>query len=148
MSVALRALVPADAELLAALHKLGFEEHWSAESFAALIASPGVFGVLAGTKEPLGFILCRAVAGESEILTVFVPEAHRRAGVGGALVERALVEAREQAARSVFLEVAEDNKAARRLYRRHGFTEVGRRPRYYKGTIDALILRRDLGASW
>ena len=34
-------------------------------------------------------------------------------------------------ARTVFLEVDEDNVPARRLYRRAGFREVGRREGYY-----------------
>ncbi|HEY1152975.1 MAG TPA: ribosomal-protein-alanine N-acetyltransferase RimI, partial [Pseudolabrys sp.] len=48
---------------------------------------------------------------------------------------------------AVFLEVSENNAAARRLYARAGFREVGRRPNYYRdadGTTHALVLRRDL----
>ena len=49
----------------------------------------------------------------------------------------------------MFLEVAEDNRAARALYAAAGFASVGRRPAYYArpGAADAvaaLILRRDL----
>ena len=51
-------------------------------------------------------------------------------------------------ARRVFLEVAEDNRAARGLYSAYGFAGVGRRAGYYGGTADtradALILARDL----
>ena len=49
---------------------------------------------------------------------------------------------------SVFLEVDEDNEPARRLYRRAGFQEIGRREDYYaSGSASqsaALVLRRDL----
>ena len=48
----------------------------------------------------------------------------------------------------MFLEVDEDNEPARRLYRRAGFREVGRRAGYYQQGRDhaatALVLRRDL----
>ncbi|MGA8359428.1 MAG: ribosomal-protein-alanine N-acetyltransferase RimI, partial [Xanthobacteraceae bacterium] len=37
------------------------------------------------------------------------------------------------------------NAPARRLYRRAGFREVGRRQGYYEGSATALVLRRDLG---
>jgi len=53
---------------------------------------------------------------------------------------------RSQQPLDVFLEVDEGNEPARRLYRRAGFREVGRRKGYYpagKGAA-ALILRRDL----
>ena len=50
--------------------------------------------------------------------------------------------------RVVFLEVDEGNTAARRLYRRAGFGEVGRREGYYAAAdgnrSTALVLRRDL----
>ena len=50
--------------------------------------------------------------------------------------------------RRVFLEVDEGNVAARRLYRRAGFREVGRRKEYYQpapgAPATAVVLRRDL----
>ena len=53
-------------------------------------------------------------------------------------------------ARTVFLEVDEDNEPARRLYQRAGFREVGRRDAYYRHCAPvparpppALVLRRD-----
>ena len=49
---------------------------------------------------------------------------------------------------AVFLEVDEDNVPARKLYRRAGFREVGRRAGYYQDptgrSTAALVLRRDL----
>ncbi len=51
-------------------------------------------------------------------------------------------------ARAVYLEVAEDNAAARRLYGREGFSIAGRRRGYYRRAASremaALVLRRDL----
>ena len=48
--------------------------------------------------------------------------------------------------RELYLEVAEDNAAAQRLYRALGFATVGRRPGYYARpeieAVDALTLRR------
>jgi ribosomal-protein-alanine N-acetyltransferase len=48
-------------------------------------------------------------------------------------------------ARSVFLEVGQNNTPAGRLYRRAGFYEVGRRQGYYEGGMTARVLRRDIG---
>jgi len=51
-------------------------------------------------------------------------------------------------ARTVFLEVDENNMSARRLYRRMGFGDAGRRDRYYQqssaAASAALVLRRDV----
>ncbi|MEM6356346.1 MAG: GNAT family N-acetyltransferase, partial [Pseudomonadota bacterium] len=78
-----------------------------------------------------------------------VPSA-RRSGLGRALLNAALAIAEGSGAASVFLEVAEDNTAARALYDDTRFVEVGRRASYYLrrdgSRVDALILRRDLAA--
>jgi len=50
-------------------------------------------------------------------------------------------QARREQARRVHLEVRESNTAARKLYERWGFREVGRRKSYYSGPPeDALLL--------
>ncbi|OJU09505.1 MAG: hypothetical protein BGN86_14205 [Caulobacterales bacterium 68-7] len=140
------ALSTADAEALARAHALSFDRPWSAEEFSDLLSSPGVFGF----SGPNGFILCRAAAGEAEILTLAVDPDARRAGLGRALVELAMNVAALAGAESMFLEVAEDNAPAQALYTAAGFGLAGRRPRYYRRAdreIDALVMRRDLNSS-
>ncbi len=78
------------------------------------------------------------------MLTLAVAPAVRRQGVAGALLAGAMAAAHEQAARTMVLEVAIGNTAARTLYERAGFVEAGRRPRYYADGGDALILRARL----
>ena len=137
---------PADAPWLAALHAMAFPgEPWSADAFAALLGQPGVGGAAArAAGEPLGLILWRQAVDEAEILTVGVHPDGRRRGLGGALVDRALAILAPDV-RSLFLEVAADNAAARALYEAKGFRPVGRRRGYYRrpdGAIDAIVLRR------
>lgn len=58
--------------------------------------------------------------------------------------QAAHVAAETRGAKTMFLEVAEDNHAARALYQNFGFAMVGRRPGYYarkeQTAMDALIL--------
>ncbi|MBO9710401.1 MAG: GNAT family N-acetyltransferase [Caulobacter sp.] len=135
---------------LADLHDRAFDRPWSAEEFETLLQGPGAFAVLGEAGEPeeaRGFILCRAVAGEAEILTVAVDPAARRRGWGAGLVEMAAVIAKEAGAFDLFLEVAADNTAAIALYAATGFDRVGLRKGYYPhpdGAKDAVVMRRTL----
>lgn len=129
-----------DPAALAALHAEAFAAPWDSAAFADLLAQPGVFAVV----ESDGFILMRQVADEAEILTLAVRPAARRAGLGGRLVGQAAVRSAAAGATRLFLEVAEGNAAARALYARAGFSEVGRRRGYYSRPDgvreDALVL--------
>lgn len=135
-----------DPVALAALHATGFERGWSAAALADLLDQPGVMVMTA----PDGFILIRVVADEAEILTLAVHPQARGRGQGARLTRQAAAAAAAAGARRLFLEVAEDNTAARALYRRTGFESVGRRPRYYAragaAPVDALLLSLNLPA--
>ncbi|MFC7377784.1 GNAT family N-acetyltransferase [Brevundimonas sp. GCM10030266] len=136
--------LPGQAERLAELHATAFDVPWDAAAFALLLDQPGVFAV----EREAGFILMRAVADEAEILTLAVRPDARRSGEGTALVADGVAAASLAGADRVFLEVADDNAAARALYVRTGFTEAGRRPRYYSrpdgSRVDALLLALNL----
>ncbi len=116
-----------DPARLAAIHAEAFAAAWDRATLSELLASPGVFAV----AEEGGFILIRVVVDEAEILTLAVRPSARRAGLGARLVEAAVVRAAALGAERMFLEVAEGNAAARALYARSGFVEMGRRRGYY-----------------
>jgi len=131
---------------MAALHARSFTtpRPWSEAEITALLASPLVFAL----TRPGAFLLGRVVAGEAELLTIAVHPDQRRSGLGGALVDAFVTEARARGGESAFLEVAASNTAARALYANCGFAPAGRRRGYYHrpdGTSeDALVLVRSL----
>lgn len=135
---------PATAGRLADLHAQAFESPWDAKAFADLLDQSGVLALEATD----GFVLIRIVADEAEILTLAVRPEARQAGLGLRLVEQACADAVSQGATRLFLEVAEDNVAARALYARAGFSEAGRRAGYYGrrdgSRVDALVLTKTL----
>jgi ribosomal-protein-alanine N-acetyltransferase len=132
---------------LATLHARAFTtpRPWGEAEFAALLADPLAFLLIEGDA---GFLLGRAVAGEAELLTIAVTPEARRLGLGRKLVSRFVYQARLRGAESAFLEVAEDNVAARRLYLAAGFSDAGRRRGYYRTpdgrAVDALVMVRSL----
>ena len=146
-AIRLRPAEVADAELLASLHGATMPKSWERSFFEQVITSPGGFAVVAEAHEAaLGFALARAVAGEAEILSIGVLPAYRQNGVGARLLREAAIRASALGAATLFLEVDENNHAARKLYDAHRFAATGRRKDYYggEGGGDALLLRSTL----
>ncbi|HWD54982.1 MAG TPA: GNAT family N-acetyltransferase [Acidimicrobiales bacterium] len=73
----------------------------------------------------------------------FVLSAYRGTGVGRSLVEHSLLEARRLGFDAIQFNLVFESNPARAMYRRLGFTEVGRIPRAVDGE-DALIYWRSL----
>ena len=125
----------------------GFE---SAEAVVAgamdlLVGRRGEFGRWGKLDRAAGGLaLGRAQSMEAEVLTLAVLPEARGKGVGQGLLTALLDTAAGRGAAGVFLEVAEANAPARRLYAKAGAQEVGRRRRYYADGADALVLRIDL----
>lgn len=143
---------PADASLaapMAVLHSACFDEAWDASSITRLLAMPGTFAYVADAAEGGldGMVIARLGGGEAEILTIGVHPQARGRGLGRLLLEVAAAHAVAGGAEALFLEVAEDNLPARRLYETCGFVVVGRRPGYYRrkdGAVAAQTLKLDL----
>ena len=144
---------PADIDPIAGLHAACFDAPWSAPTLRRILAMPGAFG-LAARAAPggaiVGFALARIGADECELLSLGVAPGQRRKGVGASLLDATMACAAARSARALFLEVAETNRAALRLYRGRGFVPVGRRPDYYepaRGPREAAVtMRCDLPA--
>jgi len=93
----------------------------------------------------LGFIVAQATRrGVGHILTIDVPPASRRLGIGSKLLSEAEDRLRAAACHSVVLETAVDNSAALAFYKRHHYSVVKTIPRYYSNGLDAFVLEKDL----
>ena len=151
MSRRLRPVAGGDLPALARLHAICFpDDRWNEKALAELLTMAGASGHVVEDEEegrPLGFILDLIIANDAEILTLAVAPACRRQGVGRALLADLFERAWRCGARSVGLEVAADNMAARLLYESCGFAPGGRRRGYYRrgaASVDALLFRRAL----
>jgi ribosomal-protein-alanine N-acetyltransferase len=146
--IVLQPLGPLDVAVAAAVHASCFDDGWSEAALAEILAMPGCAGALAlADDQPIGFVVVLGVAADAEIITLGVVPEFRRRGIGGRLLAWASDRSRGAGCRRLLLEVAEDNPAARALYGKLGFSQVGRRPSYYRrsaGTAAAMILARDL----
>ncbi len=133
-------------EALATLHAAAFNatRAWSAKEFADLLAHDGT--TVMGDSDC--FVLMRRVLDEAEILTLATHPSKRRQGLACKALAASADWAKTQGVTKIFLEVAEDNRAAIGLYTTSGYTQIGRRPGYYLpkdgAPIAALILATSL----
>jgi [ribosomal protein S18]-alanine N-acetyltransferase len=70
-----------------------------------------------------------------------VPDCRRR-GLATGLLHELIDEAGRRGCARMMLEVAADNAPAIALYSSAGFEAIDRRPRYYPGDVDALVMSR------
>ncbi len=151
--VTISTLAPGDVEIVARIHASCFDEAWDAATLRKVLAMPGAFG-LAARADPAGdiagFALARVVTDECELLSLGVVPNRRGSGIGGGLLDATVVRACALDAAKFYLEVAEDNTDALRLYEARGLVSVGRRPEYYRlrngQRTAALTMRCDLPA--
>ena len=140
-----------DLGAVASIHAACFDDAWSPKVLRKILAMPGSFGI-APRRQPLGgvagFALGRVEADECELLSLAVAPEHRRRGLGAMLLDAAMVHAAAVRASGFFLEVAEDNRPALKLYQGRGLVPVGRRPDYYElrggGYTASVTMRCDL----
>lgn len=139
---------PEDLEEVLRIETASFSQPWSREMFQAEL-SPGISLALVARSEGeggalLGYLCGWVVRDEFHINNVAVELKYRQRGIGKRLILEALNRAVQRGARTASLEVRASNVAAQEVYRRLGFTVVGRRRRYYTDPVeDALIMRRD-----
>jgi ribosomal-protein-alanine N-acetyltransferase len=154
--ISIRPVTAFDLALLAALHaeifKAPWDQPWSVQSFAEILAMPGARGWLMTSGDtPIGFLLARFILDEGEILLTGIVPAQQRRGHAGRLMRVLVESARAAGIGTLFLEHAAGNAAAAALYGRFGFSEIGRRRAYYErrggGREDAITLRSSLAGT-
>ena len=136
-------------ETLAAIHAKAFSatRAWSTAEFASLLSHSGTF--VQGDAD--SFALIRVVTDEAEVLTLATDPRKRRQGLAKTTLTHGETAAQAAGATMMFLEVGEDNIAAKALYAACGYTQVGRRPGYYlpkdAAPVAALVMRKELNRS-
>ncbi len=140
-----------DEETLTRIHAESFARGWSAGEFASYMADPktaSVFIACDAARRIAGFALFRFTDDEAELLSLAVARKWRGKGIGGALLRAAREDLRNSAVQHMFLEVEDGNAPALKLYRGHGFIEIGRRRAYYPkpdgGAATALVMRAEI----
>lgn len=130
---------------IAALEKQCFSDPWSEAAVRSELENPLSLWLVAECGENVcGYVGSQMVPPEADMMNLAVAPDARRQGIAGALVSELLRRLSERGMTSLSLEVRVSNAAARSLYEKLGFRQVGLRPNYYfHPKEDACILRKD-----
>ena len=124
---------------IADLHKLCFPYRpWGADEFRNLKKSG--CEIIASEN---AFIVWRTVLDTAEIITIGVHPDARGAGIAIAMLALMENEVKKAGVKKILLDVSAENTAAIALYKKCGFIENGRRPKYYDG-VDAILMEKNL----
>ncbi|UOO81665.1 ribosomal protein S18-alanine N-acetyltransferase [Uruburuella testudinis] len=139
---------PEDCAALAALDAQCNPSPWSAAQFQTALNNRHSCVIIMETaaQTPAGFAVWQTLFDESELHLIATAPAQRRQGVAAQLLAEWFQTALSTGVRRCFLEVRASNLAAQALYRKHGFSECGRRRDYYPlpegGREDAVWMEK------
>jgi len=137
-----RSDIPAVMEIEASL----YSEPWDTQLFMDAISAKdkSVFAAVE-TGVLAGYVVFERVLDEGHVTNIAVSKPYQRWGIASSLISYVIELAKSEKLKEIFLEVRETNEAARKLYSKFGFSEIGRRKAYYhKTNEDALLYKLDI----
>ena len=142
----IRPMCKEDIPQLVGMEKLCFSAPWSEAAFLYELNNPlSVWLVAIDDDLILGYVGSQTVMDESDMMNLAVLPQCRRQGIGEKLVASLIEHLMNRGSVSLTLEVRISNSNAIALYQKMGFSQVGRRPNYYRNPKeDAFILRKEL----
>lgn len=128
-----------------AMEKECFHDPWSEKSIASELSNPlSLWLVAVENGTVAGYVGSQSVMGEADMMNIAVLPSQRRRGIAQGLVDALVAALAAKEVHSLALEVRASNEPAKALYEKLGFSQVGRRPNYYRNPReDALILRKE-----
>ncbi len=143
----IRAAKKEDMDALLNLEEICFkEETFHREQLKYLLLKARSIVLVAGDDGIIGsiIVLLRENIRSARIYSLNVHPAHRRRGMAGMLMDKAMGLLKEKGFNKITLEVGINNKPARNLYASKGFVMDKKLCNYYKNGDDALHLSRKL----
>ncbi len=133
---------------VAELETLCFADPWS-EKALELLLSDGAYGaVCLQDSRVIAYGGVLWAPDEGQITNIATHPGHRRCGMGAAILEHLIAEARVRGCEQLSLEARVSNLPAIALYERYGFLKMGVRRGFYKHpTEDAYVMCLPLGST-
>lgn len=139
-----RKMYPEDLDHVILIEREIFLFPWSPGNFADSIKAGYVCQVLQQADVLFGYGIMMMSPEEAHILTIGIAANWQKKGWGKKLLQHFIQYAREENAKSIFLDVRESNHGAAQLYKQMGFQHIATRKGYYPamcGREDALVMQ-------
>ena len=142
MKLIIRKMTVEDLPAVVQLDKMSFSLPWPERSFRFELTDNPVSRCWVAEVDGklVGTIVVWLLVDEAHVATLATHPDFRRRGIAKRLLSHALSNLLKEGARSSFLEVRVSNTVAREMYRKFGYEESGRRPRYYRDNDEDAIL--------
>ncbi|MDX1799767.1 MAG: ribosomal protein S18-alanine N-acetyltransferase [Marinobacter sp.] len=129
----IRPLSQDDLTAVLEIERLGYSYPWTEAVFLDCFRADYRLWALTQAGVVVGYAVVAYLVDEAHLLNLCVTPSWRQQGGATQLLAHVCARSHEDGMRQVLLEVRESNDSARRLYRRAGFSAIGRRPDYYPG---------------
>lgn len=141
-----KAMTVADLDEVMAVELVSYAVPWTRGNFIDSLAAGYHCQVLRHAGMLIGYVVSMSGVEELHLLNITVAPAHRGQGHAQRMLNDVVTLCRQTAAQVLWLEVRHSNEAARALYHRQGFVQVGVRRAYYpqppgqSGREDAVVM--------
>ena len=142
--------LPMDINYLTKVYELELESYdfpWTKEILRECILYKYDSFVVVLNDNLVGYIISKITYPETHILNLTVKKNFRKNGIGKALVELIISDARLRNSENIILEVRANNTDAQSLYKKLNFEVIGTRKNYYESKNDredAYVLNLNL----
>lgn len=143
----IREILTGDINQVASLEQQIFSDAWSENAVAETFRQPQ--SILTGAFESnvlKGYLIVYYVLDELEIARIAVAPNCRRQGIAERLLQDLEEKSRQLKIDRWLLDVRESNQAAIGLYKKYGFSEDGKRKKFYTDPVEtAILMSRTIG---
>lgn len=142
MSVIITEMKLSDLEKIKDILTTDFDDFWNEKVLEEeLSSSSSKYIVAKKDNEIVGFAGLKIVLNEVDIMNIVTKKNYRRHGIGSLLLKNLITISKNLNAKSITLEVNENNSNAINLYTKFNFKKIAVRKNYYKNQ-SAIIMEK------
>jgi len=125
--------------------QIEFDEFWNADVLDKELENPlSTYIVAISENQVVGYAGLWQPIDEGHITNIVTKLDKRGNKIASNMLEELIRIAKNRKLKCVTLEVNVHNEIAINLYKKYDFKEVGKRPKYYNNTDDALIMTKEI----